>query len=281
MQPLGMATVTFGETLTETFEAIAKAGFSLVELFEDDLAAFAPGPREAARLARDLGLEIAMYQPFREFEAMPEPFRSAAFERAERAFEIMNELGAKRLLVCSNVSELTDPNPDRAAADLHDLGERAVRHGLSIGYEALAWGRHTSDHNQAWDIVRRAGHPGVGLVLDSFHSLARRIPSETLRLIPGDKIVFVQIADAPWLDVDYLQWSRHSRSLPGQGDFDLEAFVAAVLATGYQGPFSLEIFSDSLKTKRAAGVAVEGYRRLEGLLASGDANKVNARLRVA
>lgn len=281
MRPLGMATVTFDGTLAETFEAIATAGFSLVELFEDDLAAFASGPREAARLAHALGLRIEMFQPFRTFEAMPEPFRSEGFERAERAFDVMGELGAKRLLVCSNVSELTDPDSSRAAADMHELGERAARHGLSIGYEALAWGRHTFDHMKAWEIVRRTDHPQVGLVLDSFHSLARRIPNETLRTIPGEKIAFVQIADAPWLDVDYLQWSRHSRCLPGDGGFDLDAFVTAVLETGYEGPFSLEIFSDDLKTKPPADVAAAGFSRLESLLASKNRSKVNALRRVA
>ena len=37
--------------------------------------------------------------------------------------------------------------------------------------EALAWGRHVNDHRDAWEIVRRADHANVGLVLDTFHTL--------------------------------------------------------------------------------------------------------------
>ena len=57
------------------------------------------------RMVRDHGLEITLFQPFRDFEGMPEPHRSRAFDRAERKFDLMQELGAELMLVCSNVSE--------------------------------------------------------------------------------------------------------------------------------------------------------------------------------
>ena len=47
--------------------------------------------------------------------------------------------------------------------------------GLRIGYEALAWGKHVFDHRDAWEIVRRAEHPNIGLIVDSFHTLSRGI----------------------------------------------------------------------------------------------------------
>ena len=55
---------------------------------------------------------------------------------------------------------------------------------------------------------------------------------------------FLQLADAPRLRMDVLQWSRHHRLFPGQGAFDLAGFVGRVLATGYTGPLSLEVFND-------------------------------------
>lgn len=109
-------------------------------------------------MVRDHGLDIVLFQPFRDFEGMPEPQRARAFERAERKFELMGELGTDLVLVCSNVSPLALGGIDRAAADFRELGERAARHGIRIGYEALAWGRHVSDHRDAWEIVRRADH---------------------------------------------------------------------------------------------------------------------------
>src|SRR5439155_3438758 len=120
-------------------------------------------------------------QPFRDFEGLPEPQRARVFDRAERKFDLMQELDTKLMLVCSNVSPTALGGIDRAAQDFRELGERAARRGLRVGYEALAWGRHINDHRDAWEIVRRADHPNIGLILDSFHTLARRIDVDTIR----------------------------------------------------------------------------------------------------
>ena len=72
-------------------------------------------------MVRDHGLEITLFQPFRDFEGMPEPQRARAFDRAERKFDLMGELGTDLMLVCSNVSPLrsaasTAPPPISASS---------------------------------------------------------------------------------------------------------------------------------------------------------------------
>ena len=89
-----IATVSLGGTLPEKLAAIAAAGFDGVEIFEADVLAHEGTPAEIGRMVRDRGLEIIAFQPFRDFEGMPEPQRSRGFERARRKFELMNELGA-------------------------------------------------------------------------------------------------------------------------------------------------------------------------------------------
>src|SRR5262249_20450676 len=167
--------------------------------------------------------------------------------RAERKFDLMQELGTDLLLVCSNVSPKSLGGVDRAAADLRELGERAAARGLRVGFEALAWGRHINDYRDAWEVVRRADHPSVGVILDSFHTLVPDLPLSPIRSIPGDRIFLVQLADAPRLELDVLSWSRHYRCFPGQGALPVGEFMDAVTATGYGGPLSLEIFSDQLR----------------------------------
>jgi 4-hydroxyphenylpyruvate dioxygenase len=262
-----IATVSISGDLGEKLEAIAAAGFDGVEIFENDLLTYAESPAAVRRMAADLGLDIALFQPFRDFEGLPEPYRARTFDRAERKFDLMQELGTDLVLICSSVSPHALGGIDRAAGDFRELGERAATRGLRIGYEALAWGRHINDHRDAWEIVRRADHPNVGLILDSFHTLARRIDCETIRSIPGDRIFFVQLADAPAIDMDALYWSRHFRNMPGQGDLPVAAFVRAVMATGYDGPLSLEVFNDQFRggaTPKA--IAVDGKRSLTWLI---------------
>ncbi|MXQ09254.1 TIM barrel protein [Alphaproteobacteria bacterium GH1-50] len=262
---LGIATVSISGNLGEKIDAIARAGFDGIEIFEQDFIADAAGPAEVRRRVEDAGLEIMLFQPFRDFEGLPKDLRARAFDRAEHKFDLMEQLGCDLVLVCSSVHPEALGGIDRAADDFAELGERAAKRGIRIGYEALAWGRHVNDHRDAWEIVRRADHPNVGLILDSFHTLARKIDPETIRRIPGDRIFFVQLADAPLIEMDLLYWSRHFRNMPGEGDLAVLDFMSAVMATGYTGPASLEIFNDQFRGGSPRTIAADGYRSLVAL----------------
>jgi 4-hydroxyphenylpyruvate dioxygenase len=257
-----IATVCLSGTLNEKLEAIAAARFKGVEIFENDLLSFDGTPAQVGRRIKDLGLAAVTFQPFRDFEGMPEPLRAKAFSRAERKFDLMDELGCDLLMICSNVSPDSLGGIDRAAADFRELGERAARRGLRIAFEALAWGRHINDYRDAWEVVRRADHPAVGLVLDSFHVLARGTDLNAMCAIPKDRIFLVQLADAPKLNMDYLSWSRHYRCFPGQGELAVDAFMDALQITGFDGLVSLEIFNDSFRAGSARHVAIDGQRSL-------------------
>jgi 4-hydroxyphenylpyruvate dioxygenase len=257
-----IATVCLSGALDEKLEAIARAGFKRVELFEADLLSFNGTPGDVRRMIDDAGLSTITFQPFRDFEGMPEGRRERALTRAERKFDVMEALGCDLLLVCSNVSPDSLGGIDRAAADLRMLGEKAAERGMRVGFEALAWGRHINDYRDAWEAVRRADHPHVGIVLDSFHILARGTDLSAMRSIPRDRISLVQVADAPRLDMDYLSWSRHFRNFPGQGDLPLDNFMDALATTGFDGLFSLEIFNDQFRGGSSRQVAVDGHRSL-------------------
>ena len=261
-----IATVCLSGNLLEKLEAIASAGFKAVEIFESDLIAYPASPKDVRRICDDLGLAVVTCQPFREFEGLPPDKRDKALERAERKFDLLQELGSDLLFVCSSTSADASGGIDRLAEDFARLGERAARRKMRVGYEALAWGRQIFDYRDAWEVVRRCGQDNVGIVLDSFHIQSRGTDLKPIRAIPKDRIFLVQIADAPKLEMDYLSWSRHWRCLPGQGDFDLAAFMDALVATGYDGYLSLEIFNDRFRAGSARSVALDGHRSLIYLL---------------
>lgn len=52
-------------------EAIAAAGFDGVEVFEQDLIVHDGNPREAGGLIRSMGLDITLFQPFRDLSVWP------------------------------------------------------------------------------------------------------------------------------------------------------------------------------------------------------------------
>ncbi len=258
----GIATISLSGTLEEKLSAAARAGFDGVEIFEGDLVTCRLTPDEIRRRAGDLGLGIMLYQPFRDYEAVPDSTLERSLRRAGHKFGLMAALGADTLLVCSNVSPEAIDDDARAAGQLRRLADLAGGHGIRIAYEALAWGRHISSYHRAWQVVAAADHPGLGICLDSFHILSRGDDPAAIRDIPGEKIFFLQLADAPLLTMDALAWSRHYRCFPGQGGFDLPGFAADVLASGYRGPWSLEVFNDVFRQADAERTAVDGLRSL-------------------
>jgi 4-hydroxyphenylpyruvate dioxygenase len=260
--PTSIATVSLSGSLQERLEAAANIGFDGFEMFENDLLTFDGSPADIRHIAADLGLAITIFQPFRDFEAMPQAQRARNMDRAERKFDVMQALGTDLILVCSNVSPLALNDPAQAAADLREMAERAAKRGLRVGYEALAWGRHVNRWRQAWDIVQAADHPALGLIVDSFHTLSIDDDPSGLADIPGERIFFVQLADAPRLSMDVLSWSRHFRNFPGQGQLDVTSFLKPVMDSGYSGPLSLEIFNDDFRATPARLTARDGLRSL-------------------
>lgn len=257
-----IATVCLSGTLRQKIEAIAKAGFQGIEIFENDLLTCDASVKDIRRMLEDQGLEVVTYQPFRDFEGLPKPYRAKAFDRAERKFDLMAELGTDLLMVCSSVHPLALGGIQRAADDFYELGERAKARNMRVAFEALAWGRFVYDYRDSWEIVRRANHENVGLCLDTFHIFSRGVELQTLLNIPGDKIFLVQVADAPRLSMDHLSWSRHYRCFPGQGELPLDQFVSNLHATGYNGAFSLEIFNDQFRSGSPENTARDAYRSL-------------------
>jgi 4-hydroxyphenylpyruvate dioxygenase len=257
-----IATVSISGMLSEKLHAIAAARFDGVEIFENDLLQFSGTPADVRDIADDLGLSIDLFQPFRDFEGVTPKQLQRNLDRAERKFELMQELGAPLLLVCSNAQPDVSGDLGLIAEQLAELAERAAKHGLRIGFEALAWGTKINRFAQAFDVVQRANHPHLGLILDSFHTLALRDDAAPIAQLPGDKVFFVQLADAPWINTDVLSFSRHYRCFPGQGEFELPKFLGAVLDTGYSGPLSLEIFNDEFRAAPSRPTASDAKRSL-------------------
>ncbi|MGW9114836.1 TIM barrel protein [Microbacterium sp. NPDC055683] len=260
-----IATVCLSGTLEEKMHACAAAGFDGIEIFEQDLVVSPLSPEEIRALAARLGLSLDLYQPFRDADGVTEDVFQENLRRAETKFRLMNRLGIDTMLVCSNVATITIHDDDVIAGQLRRLGELAQRHGVRIAYEALAWGTYVSTYRHAQRIVELAGHPAVGTCLDSFHILSRGDDPSGIESIDPDRIFFVQLADAPALTMDVLSWSRHYRLFPGQGVFDLPAFLAHLVRAGYDGPVSLEIFNDTFRQSDAVATARDGLRSLRWL----------------
>ncbi|MFH7422610.1 4-hydroxyphenylpyruvate dioxygenase, partial [Pseudomonas syringae pv. tagetis] len=91
---------------------------------------------------------ITLLQPFRDFEGCRRHRLQRNLDRAERKFDLMQELGTDQVLVCSNASADSVGDENVLLDDLSLQAERAGARNLRVGYEALASRKHVNTWQQ-------------------------------------------------------------------------------------------------------------------------------------
>lgn len=265
MTQLTIATTSVPGDLLQKLETIAAAGFSGVELHEPDLTGFSGSAKDVARHAAKLGLTLDVFQPFDDFEGLSGPERVAAFARLDQKLGLMQDLGAKTLLVATSTRKEAFTDHDALVDDFKEMAKRAGKVGCRAALIALPWAAHVIRELDAFELVEAVDSPHFGLALNSFFSLADGSKSARLRDIPGDRVFHVHMSDAPAVDFDISHIKSHFGLLPGQGGLNLASFVRVLARAGYEGPWSLARVSATAADSRDT-YARDGYRALVSLL---------------
>ncbi|GAO48087.1 hypothetical protein G7K_2274-t1 [Saitoella complicata NRRL Y-17804] len=262
-----LSTSSLSGTLAEKIRAASTAGFPSLEIFEPDLLSSPLSLSQVRALCEENGIKITLYQPFRDLEGTGDLARQ--MKRLEGKLGLMRELGCDTILVCANATAEARNDFDEWVGELRQAAELAHEYGCRIAYEALAWSTHVNHWRQSWEVAKAVNHPAFGICLDTFHIYALDDNVDDLaRLVPAEKIFYVQYADAPRLKIDVIQWARHHRLFPYQGAFPIEDFARQLVKVGYEGPWSLEIFNDGFRASPPVGVARDGMRGLLMLMES-------------
>jgi sugar phosphate isomerase/epimerase len=177
--------------------------------------------RATKAAARDHGVEIALGEGF---IIMP----GSAMTDAERAIDIMTELGAPVLNTCS-----VEQDRARALDEFARFAELAAARGLvaCLEFLPLIWPRTIAE---ALDFVTASGAPNARLLLDAMHVYRSGGTTDAVASLDQAMIGYVQLCDAPLNGVDplvgpdYGTEARDNRLCPGEGDLPLADFLAAL-----------------------------------------------------
>ena len=69
---------------------------------------------------------------------------------------------------------------------------------------------------------------------------------DAIRELPAGTVVAAEVNDGERVPAATARRSIRDRRLPGEGDFDIKGFVATVHATGYDGPWGVELLSQAI-----------------------------------
>ncbi len=246
----GMDTISLAGTLPAKLAAVQNAGFSQIMLSARDVIGHADGLESAAHVVRASGLRVTGFQVLRDFEGLSGHLHDYKVDVAKSMLEMCHAVGAKVLLVCSSTSTHATDDADAMAGDLRKLAMLALPLGIKVAYEGLSWGRTINEFTTAWELVRQANAPNLGIGLDSYHIFAAKTPLDELDFLDPDKIFLVQLADFMWQEIrtieERIATARHFRVFPGEGVHSsaLADLVLRLERIGYRGDYSFEVFND-------------------------------------
>jgi sugar phosphate isomerase/epimerase len=130
---------------------------------------------------------------------------------------------------------------DQLVENFAGLATDAAEAGTRITLEPMPFGSINTP-TRGLEVVRTAGHPAGGLLIDIWHVVRAGVDIKTLRDLPVEHITHVELDDAPLtFEGDMLTDTFDGRTLCGEGEFDVAGFIAAIKDIGYDGPWGVEI----------------------------------------
>jgi sugar phosphate isomerase/epimerase len=180
------------------------------------------------------------------------------------ALELGASLGGRRATVI-----ISDPDERRAADNFAAFCALTETFGISAGLEFMIFSE-VKTLAQARRIVELAGHPNGSIAVDVLHLMRTGSSPQELRQLDPKLIGYVQLCDGPstppadlWLE------AVENRMVPGEGEFPLREFLAAIPA---ERTISLEVplnrrLASGEDVKRRAHILVDAARRLMGVRA--------------
>jgi sugar phosphate isomerase/epimerase len=122
-----------------------------------------------------------------------------------------------------------DREPARRAEKLIELAELAASFGISLGIEFYPPSQIRT-LAQTLAEIERIGRTDIGVTLDLLHIMRGGDVDASMVLLSDPAIRIAQISDGPAdMAADRIEWEAGlQRLLPGEGVFDIPAFVAAL-----------------------------------------------------
>jgi sugar phosphate isomerase/epimerase len=260
----GDETSPFG--IVERMDELARAGWSGIGLVHADLVR-ARDQLGYPRLARELrarSLDVVEVEFLGDWWTVGER-RAVSDVMRRELLEAAAELGARTLKVAGQVP--ATPVDDDALRDAFDhLADAAKLTGALVALEPMPFSNFPTIAAGS-DFVSSVGNRNGGIIIDIWHVYRGGMtPDDLPSAVDPAHLFAVEINDATEpAPPPGLLWddTLDARRLPGKGDWDLPAFIAAIRQLGYSGPWGVEILSNAhraLALRDAAESAIAAAR---------------------
>jgi 4-hydroxyphenylpyruvate dioxygenase len=262
---LALHTWTLDTTpLAEALAAVKKTGWDAVELRRLDFERAAEAGQSAEQvlaLVRASGLPVACV-------GVELGWVWATGEERARLLRVFAEQCARaKALGCATVMSAVNRgrgDAAEAARSVREVGDIAREHGVRLAVEFNSQAEQLNALAPMREVVTRAGHPSVGLLLDSYHMQRSGGSPRDFEDLGPEEIAYVQFSDVPRSGL--VPGQALDRLPPGQGSVPFKEFFAAFVKKGYAGYASYEAPNPAAWKRPAEDVAREALAAARAVL---------------
>jgi sugar phosphate isomerase/epimerase len=236
--------------LRTRIEAAGRAGFTGFGLLDFDLRAFLVGSDLAtlAAILRDNGMDHVELEFLTRWWTTGAERERSDLDRA-LLFEAAEALAAHHVKIAPDLDDLSEPDIAFWAHALHDLACEAEAHGTRVALEFMPFA-NIRTLAQAVDIAVAADHPAAGLLLDVWHLQRSGARPADIASVPLAVLLAVELDDGSARPVgDPYDDTCLRRLIPGEGDFGVAAFAAALIDAGWSLPWGVEILGERYRMR--------------------------------
>jgi len=139
--------------------------------------------------------------------------------------------------------ESDDTIMDIMTENVEAIGRIGLEHNVRYQIEVIAFTKFRK-LEQGLEIIRRAGLPNIGMVIDFWHLYAAGNTPADVAVLDPELIYGVHFCDGR-LPRPGEAWDQSvlRAYMPGEGEMDVQAWTDAVRKTGYDGMWTAELFS--------------------------------------
>lgn len=171
------------------------------------------------------------------------------------------------LLGCDTVMSPVDKERGdvaRAAASIREVGDLAIVHGVRLALEFNSQCAQLNTLASVREVLARAGHRRVGLLLDAYHLGRSGATLGDVDDVKPAEIVYVQYSDPPRTGLE--PGKALDRLPPGRGSYPFREFFALLAAKGYAGFASYEAPNEAAWKRDPTDVAREALEATRAVL---------------
>lgn len=254
--------------LNELIDITAKAGYDGIEPWIGEIDDFVKNGGKLGEVRKQLddhGLKVESAIGFPNWCVNDDAKRKAGFEEARRGMDLVKQLGGAMIAappvgVHRQDSEPLDLNAAAERyAELLELGE-----SMGVIPQLEIWGpsKNLSTLSEAAYVAVKCGHPKAAILPDVYHLFRGGSDFDGLALLAGNAINLFHMNDYPE-EPPREQMNDSDRVYPGDGVAPLDRIIQILVANGFKGALSLELFNRTYWEDDPSNVAKVGLAKMK------------------